>query len=170
MKASGSRLQVTVTVSIALLYTLVLSTLRPVEGFVLPSLSNKPCTLSSPRTKSNSNFSFNFFISKYSSSLRPVNQKYSLSFRQRHMHGSSTCLQAIPLPVVLTTTQAVLHKDPTFVLTAVLLLSVFGISLEKRTIVGKALSAPLATMALALTVANIGIIPFVSPVCKYSTN
>ncbi|CAB9519448.1 Protein of unknown function (DUF819) [Seminavis robusta] len=57
-----------------------------------------------------------------------------------------------------------LHGDSTFVLTAILWLSTFGISLEKRTTLGKALSAPLATMALALTVANLGIIPFESPI------
>jgi uncharacterized membrane protein len=45
-----------------------------------------------------------------------------------------------------------------------LLLSTFGITLERRTTVGKALSAPLATMALALLVANLGFIPFSSPV------
>lgn len=36
--------------------------------------------------------------------------------------------------------------------------------MERRTILGKALSAPLATMAVALTIANFGIIPFQSPV------
>ena len=60
-----------------------------------------------------------------------------------------------------------LHGDSRFVLTAILWLSTFGISLERRTVVGKALSAPLATMALALIVANVGILPFSSPVCKF---
>ena len=36
--------------------------------------------------------------------------------------------------------------------------------MERRTTLGKALSAPLATMALALIVANAGILPFSSPV------
>ena len=54
--------------------------------------------------------------------------------------------------------------SPTFCLTALLLLSAFGLTLERRTVVGKALSAPLATMALALIVANLGVIPFESPV------
>jgi uncharacterized membrane protein len=57
-----------------------------------------------------------------------------------------------------------LHSNFGYVLTLVLWLSTFGTSLERRTTVGKALSAPLATMALALTAANIGIIPFSSPV------
>lgn len=55
-------------------------------------------------------------------------------------------------------------SSPTFCLTALLLLSTFGLTLERRTVVGKALSAPLATMALALLVANLGVIPFESPV------
>ena len=36
--------------------------------------------------------------------------------------------------------------------------------MERRSVIGKALSAPLATMALSLSVANVGIIPFESPV------
>jgi uncharacterized membrane protein len=60
--------------------------------------------------------------------------------------------------------QAVLHNDHSFCLTGILLLSAFGISLERRTVIGKALSAPLATMALALIIANIGVMPFGSPI------
>lgn len=61
-----------------------------------------------------------------------------------------------------------LHCDETFVLSAVLLLSTFGITLERRTKIGKALSAPLATMALSLTIANLGFIPFSSPVYNFT--
>ena len=64
----------------------------------------------------------------------------------------------------LTRTKTLLHGDPSFVLTGALLLSIFGIVLERKTIIGKALSAPLATMALALIVANLGIVPFASPI------
>jgi len=60
--------------------------------------------------------------------------------------------------------QSVLHADSSYCLAAVMLLSTFGLSLERRTVLGKALSAPLATMALALSVANLGLIPFTSPV------
>jgi hypothetical protein len=81
-----------------------------------------------------------------------------------YRQDSPTGLQA--MPVALTSMQSVLHNDPSFVLSTVLLLSIFGVSLERRTTVGKALSAPLATMALALTVANLGVIPFASPVCE----
>lgn len=42
--------------------------------------------------------------------------------------------------------------------------SVFGISLEQTTQLGKALSAPLVTMALALILSNIGIMPHGSPI------
>jgi uncharacterized membrane protein len=57
-----------------------------------------------------------------------------------------------------------LHSDPSYCLTAVLLVSTFGIALEQRTMIGKALSAPLVTMAVALILANIGLLPFTSPI------
>jgi len=60
-----------------------------------------------------------------------------------------------------------LYKDNFYVLSAVMILSTFGIVLERKTQIGKALSAPLATMALALIVANLGIIPFSSPVYDF---
>jgi hypothetical protein len=79
---------------------------------------------------------------------------------------SSSRLQANPITTIMTGIHA-LHGDARFVLTGILWLSTFGISLERRTIVGKALSAPLATMALALTAANLGLLPFASPICKF---
>ena len=60
-----------------------------------------------------------------------------------------------------------LHSDKFYVLSAVMLLSSFGLTLERRTKIGKALSAPLATMALALIIANLGIIPFSSPIFDF---
>ena len=45
-----------------------------------------------------------------------------------------------------------------------MVLAGLGISLERNTVVGKALSAPLATMAGALILANLGGLPFTSPV------
>ena len=66
-------------------------------------------------------------------------------------------LQAVP-------SIAALHSNSNYILSMILWLSTFGISLERRTVIGKALSAPLATMALALTTANIGLLPFHSPV------
>lgn len=77
--------------------------------------------------------------------------------------GSSTALNLGLLPSI-SVLQSSLHADPSFCLTGILLLSTFGVSLERKTTIGKALSAPLATMALALIVANIGILPFASPV------
>jgi uncharacterized membrane protein len=55
------------------------------------------------------------------------------------------------------------HADPMYCLTGLFLLSAFGIALEQRTNLGKALSAPLATMAAALLCSNVGILPFTSP-------
>lgn len=88
---------------------------------------------------------------------------------RRHYHPISiTKLQSARIMSAMVTTTATtlrsFHSNPSYVLTAILWLSSFGTSLERRTLVGKALSAPLATMALALTVANIGLIPFESPV------
>jgi len=60
-----------------------------------------------------------------------------------------------------------LHSDKFYVLSAVMLLSSFGLTLERNTKIGKALSAPLATMALALIIANLGIIPFSSPIFDF---
>jgi uncharacterized membrane protein len=77
------------------------------------------------------------------------------------LHSSLSVATAAATIAGLKTT---LHSNFGYVLTLVLWLSTFGTSLERRTTVGKALSAPLATMALALTAANIGIIPFTSPV------
>jgi hypothetical protein len=76
-------------------------------------------------------------------------------------------LQASPLLSAITTGFKTLHSNPSYITMAVLWLSSFGISLERRTVLGKALSAPLATMALALTVANIGLIPFQSSVYSF---
>eukprot|EP00980_Cylindrotheca_fusiformis_P002147 scaffold481_cov208-Cylindrotheca_fusiformis.AAC.13 len=75
--------------------------------------------------------------------------------------ASGRPLQALPSALAGLKT---LHTNPSYVLSAVLWLSAFGVSLERRTTVGKALSAPLATMALALTTANIGLLPFHSPI------
>jgi hypothetical protein len=87
----------------------------------------------------------------------------------RSVSTSGSALQALPWSGAVATTLAstlkVLHADGRFVLTGIFWLSAFGISLERRTVIGKALSAPLATMGLALLVANLGILPFSSPVC-----
>jgi hypothetical protein len=95
------------------------------------------------------------------------------SVLRRSFSRSSSALQALPwsgaaamaATTTLASTLQVLHADGRFVLTGIFWLSAFGISLERRTVLGKALSAPLATMGLALLVANLGILPFSSPVC-----
>lgn len=56
--------------------------------------------------------------------------------------------------------------DPTYVLFSTFAISTFGILLESKTTIGKALSAPLATMAMGLLLANLGFIPFSSPICE----
>lgn len=108
----------------------------------------------------------------------------SSSFKQQHPHphpqahvqsifetspiSSTTRTAAAAGSTIATTTSSMISKNtsdnPSFCLTAILLLSTFGLTLERRTVLGKALSAPLATMALALIVANIGIVPFRSPI------
>lgn len=55
-----------------------------------------------------------------------------------------------------------MHADPMYCLSGLFALSAAGIALEQRTRLGKALSAPLATMAAALVFSNIGILPFQS--------
>jgi len=57
-----------------------------------------------------------------------------------------------------------LHGDINFVLTTLLIVSASGIAMEQKTTFGKALSAPLVTMLISLVLANVGIIPFKSPV------
>lgn len=57
-----------------------------------------------------------------------------------------------------------LHSNPIFVISSMCLLSTFGLALEKDTNIGKALSAPLVTMAVSLLMANLGFIPFKSSI------
>ena len=76
----------------------------------------------------------------------------------------STSLSALPTAAAIAGLKTSLHSNVGYVLTIVLWLSTFGTSLERRTTIGKALSAPLATMALALIAANVGIVPFYSPI------
>lgn len=90
-----------------------------------------------------------------------------VTWRKRHKNFTNrrmTRLSALPALTTIKAAQVALHGNPSFCLTAILLLSTFGTSLERRTMVGKALSAPLATMALALTLANLGLIPFESTI------
>jgi hypothetical protein len=81
--------------------------------------------------------------------------------------GFRGCPSTLQATASLVAGMQVLHSNTSYVLSLILWLSAFGISLERRTVIGKALSAPLATMALALTTANIGLLPFNSPVCKF---
>jgi uncharacterized membrane protein len=75
----------------------------------------------------------------------------------------SSQLSVTTTTAMATTMMNAFHADPMYCLTGLFLLSAFGIALEKRTHLGKALSAPLATMAAALLCSNVGILPFTSP-------
>lgn len=84
--------------------------------------------------------------------------------------STSTVLSAMSAAsssIVASALQSSLHGSNSFVLSALLVVSSCGITMEQRTTFGKALSAPLVTMLLSLCMANLGIIPFNSNVCKY---
>ena len=135
-------------------FFLVLATLGElqrgrVEAFVVPTTVTTRTPTLGDTTLAKRNVMNNRLISRSSS-------RYSSS------SSVTRLLSAGGLSGILST----LHGDPSYCLTAILLLSTAGITLEKRTTLGKALSAPLATMALALTVANVGILPFESPLYK----
>lgn len=94
-----------------------------------------------------------------------LSQWHPVSVPMRIRQKGSRTKSSITTKLHLSSALSQLHGNTSYVLTFVLWLSTFGISLERRTTIGKALSAPLATMALALIVANLGLLPFVSPVC-----
>lgn len=122
-----------------------------VHGFATPALM-APSVSSSP--------SCNHFGTP---SKRDILRKQSLP--QVHpLSTTSTSLSALPTAAAISGLKTTLHSNVGYVLTIVLWLSTFGTSLERRTTIGKALSAPLATMALALIAANVGIVPFYSPI------
>ena len=62
---------------------------------------------------------------------------------------------------------ASLHGSHSFVTTVLLAASSLGMAMERRTRWGKALSANLVTMLASLVLANVGVIPFSSPVCEF---
>ena len=113
-----------------------------------------------------------------------LNSRVSDAFRTHHSRGvkrrrscpssydTATSLYATPVALPYTSANAgisiltSLHADNSFVLSAILIVSACGIALEQETTIGKALSAPLVTMLISLCLANVGIIPFNSPVCK----
>mmetsp|Transcript_12440 Transcript_12440/g.17891 ORF Transcript_12440/g.17891 Transcript_12440/m.17891 type:complete len:498 (-) Transcript_12440:1117-2610(-) len=93
--------------------------------------------------------------SKKSQSRTPSKLNYS--------SGSS----AVVLPIVrnvIGKAQIFLQNEPTYVLAAIVAIANFGIVLEEKTQVGKALSAALSTMFLSMLCANLGIIPYTSPI------
>ncbi|KAL7535308.1 hypothetical protein ACHAXR_008456 [Thalassiosira sp. AJA248-18] len=97
----------------------------------------------------------------------------SPSRNTRGVHGGS-CISghttlAMSSPLSAATCSSILsslHANNSFVLSALLVLSVCGIAMEQKTTIGKALSANLVTMLTALCLANLRVIPFNSPVYK----
>lgn len=78
--------------------------------------------------------------------------------------ASKSALRALPLGNSLFSP---LHSNVQYCFSILLLLGTFGISMERRTTWGKALSAPLTTMAAALLVANLRLIPFASQTYQF---
>jgi len=168
---------VKLSIILALIASIALSPASANAAFVHPSSSHQPIRIPSA-VSSDANSNSNSQWRRYHPQLHP--QQYRNSKRIQSIQpfqSTATKLNALPAvatttaaaattfgPAILKNTFARLHSDPVFVLSSVLLLSTFGIALERETTVGKALSAPLATMALALIVANFGIIPFSSPI------
>ena len=93
--------------------------------------------------------------------------KHPITYYNQH-HHSVMPLKAAITPSSITAAVSAsafqFHGDINFVLTTLLLVSASGIALEQKTTFGKALSAPLVTMLVSLLLANVGIIPFKSPV------
>ena len=87
------------------------------------------------------------------------------NIKNRDTVRSDTSMSMMPpAPTVKVATS--LHANNNFIISILSVLAACGIAMEKNTTVGKALSANLVTMLLALFLANIGVIPFSSPVCK----
>lgn len=98
-----------------------------------------------------------------------------LSSNQRTLR-SPTSLNVLPASLAMNVVRTMkggasvlqpLFSDNFYVLSAVMVLSTLGLTLERRTKIGKALSAPLATMGMGLIIANLGIMPFGSPVYDF---
>lgn len=103
--------------------------------------------------------------SSSSSSFSPYSNRHNImTTTSTHLQSSYSTAASIATATTFAGLKTTLHSNVGYVLTLILWLSTFGTSLERRTMIGKALSAPLATMAIALIFANIGIIPFQSPI------
>jgi hypothetical protein len=103
-----------------------------VTAFTSPSCFQQHPSLSPGRALEHTN-SFIFHQQRHLSPIKTTNPG-------RTRRGSRGASVVDLLPMRLTSAVKAMHSDSTFVLTAILWLSTFGISLEKRTTVGKALS------------------------------
>lgn len=111
----------------------------------------------------------NCFMSTPMPSVQKVpRSRHQIILKQpiRKKHDRSVMpLKAVATPSSISAAAtSALHGDINFVLTTLLLVSASGIALEQKTTFGKALSAPLVTMLISLVLANVGVIPFKSPV------
>jgi uncharacterized membrane protein len=102
--------------------------------------------------------------SSSSVSFSPYSNRHIMTTTTTHLQSSYSTAATIATATTFAGLKTILHSNVGYVLTLILWISTFGTSLERRTMIGKALSAPLATMAIALIFANIGIIPFHSPI------
>ncbi|EJK56802.1 hypothetical protein THAOC_23237 [Thalassiosira oceanica] len=86
----------------------------------------------------------------------------SAEYQRRSIHGGASALRSSPLASLHG-----LHGSQSFVTTVLLAASSLGMALERKTQWGKALSANLVTMLASLVLANVGVIPFSSPVYSF---
>lgn len=125
-------------------YALVLMLIQGSYSFVT---QNGSLTLERQQKRRTNRFNYKSY---YHTTKPPVN----------HIPTTTPHLQAQYSALALPT----LHRDNSYCLCFLFILANMGISLERHTTIGKALSAPLTTMAIALVFANVGILPFTSPV------
>ena len=96
-----------------------------------------------------------------SAQLLPKTAKIPTTSHHPIVRSTTTLHAALPSSWMasLAAGQKALHADPSFVLTAVLLLSIFGVSLERRTMVGKALSVSITSPVCARIVSQFSCVP-----------
>ena len=143
---------------------------RALVPLSVPTSSRPSSKMIHSRHWYNNNKNNNKSIASSSSSSSPspfspyTNRHNIMTTTSTHLQSSYSTAASIATATTFAGLKTTLHSNVGYVLTLILWLSTFGTSLERRTMIGKALSAPLATMAIALIFANIGIIPFQSPI------
>lgn len=126
-----------------------------VAAFTSPSYFHQHPALSSYHVLEHTNSLYKLFHQQRYSSPITTTLAHRTGPRRRASRGATVFHS---LPIRLASAVKAMHSDSTFVLTAILWLSAFGISLEKRTTVGKALSVGSVhdiLMKLALAVSSL---------------